>query len=241
MSPDQSQTRAQVRKRGQRGKSRTVGYIVFVVGLLVLFAAVYLYALHPQKKPVILYVNQGNGIVDSSNFEQMLGFTTSHGFNTVFFQVYRSGNLLFTRNELSTFVNETHAQGLKIFFALYFTNSTQSLPNAIMGLGQDGVSLDMSTLNIAAQESLLGQLEHTCQCQAAVTSTDMASPLKPDLLILETYGASTQQFIRQGIIASVGVFAATSQEDYQSQFHYALENSDGVMVFDYAGLLKSGY
>jgi hypothetical protein len=69
----------------------------------------------------------------------------------------------------------------------------------------------------------------------------MTSPLKPDLLVLETYEPSTQQYIRQGIIGSVGVFATVSKEDYQSQFQFALNNSDGVMVFDYAGLLKSGY
>jgi len=60
-------------------------------------------------------------------------------------------------------------------------------------------------------------------------------------LVLETYGQVFQQYIRHGIIASVGVFATSSMTDYQSQFQYALSNSDGVMVFDYAGLFKSGY
>ena len=69
----------------------------------------------------------------------------------------------------------------------------------------------------------------------------MESPLKPDLMVLETYGPSLQQYARHGIIASVGVFATSSRADYQQQFSYALDNSDGVMVFDYAGLLKSGY
>jgi len=39
----------------------------------------------------------------------------------------------------------------------------------------------------------------------------------------------------------VGVFATASKADYEQQFQYALNNSDGVMVFDYAGLVKSGY
>ena len=69
----------------------------------------------------------------------------------------------------------------------------------------------------------------------------MQSPLKPDLLVLETYYPATQQYIRHGIIASAGVFATSSEQDYKSQFQYALQNSDGVMVFDYAGLLKRGY
>jgi hypothetical protein len=61
------------------------------------------------------------------------------------------------------------------------------------------------------------------------------------MLIVETYGAGNGQYIHHGIIASVGVFATSSRQDYDQQFHYALDNSDGVMVFDYAGLLKAGY
>jgi hypothetical protein len=61
------------------------------------------------------------------------------------------------------------------------------------------------------------------------------------MLIVETYGAGNGQYIRHGIIASVGVFATSGRQDYNQQFQYALDNSDGVMVFDYAGLLKAGY
>jgi hypothetical protein len=208
---------------------------------MALVAFAYVYTQSGPQKPIILYVNQGNGAVNSSNFEQMLAFASFHGFNTIFFQIYRQGVLLFSSSDLSSFVNVTHAHGLKIFFALYITNATQTIPSAIFGLGQDGVSLDMSTLSITSQEGLLTNLKDSCRCQTAVTTTDMTSPLKPDLLVLETYGPSMQQYIRQGIVGSVGVFATTSQEDYQSQFRYVLDNSDGVMVFDYAGLLKSGY
>jgi hypothetical protein len=192
-------------------------------------------------KPIIIYVNQGNGIVNGSNFETMTSFATSHGFNTVFFQVYRQGSLLFTSSQLASFVNESHAAGLKIFFALYITNSSQDLPTSIYVLSEDGISLDMSTLPLSGQQDILSTLQGSYHGQIAVTTTDMSSPLKPDLLILETYGAGLQQYIRHGIIASVGVFATTSKQDYESQFQYALQNSDGVMVFDYAGLLKSGY
>jgi hypothetical protein len=216
-------------------------YLAAVIGLLALVLFLYFYSQGSGPKPVILYVNQGNGVVDESNFGQMLSFASAHGFNTIFFQVYRQGTLLFTRSELSWFVNQTHVQGLTIFFALYFTNSTQTIPNTIVGLGQNGISLDMPTLSIATQESLLANVAASCSCETAVTTTDMTSPLKPDLLVLETYEPSTQQYIRQGIIGSVGVFATVSKEDYQSQFQYAFNNSDGVMVFDYAGLLKSGY
>ena len=227
-------------------QSRARVYIA-VATVLVLTAAVGFYFINEggQKtaaiKPIILYVNQGNGVVNVSNFASMAGYAISRGFNTVFFQVYREGNLLFTSAQLSAIVNESHSDGLKIFFALYFTNSTQALPTTIYGLGEDGINLDMSTLTISDQLNLLADLQGSYHGQTAVTTTDMTSPLRPNLLVLETYDTSLQQYIRHGRIASVGVFTTTSQQDYQSQRVYALQNSDGVMVFDYAGMLKAGY
>lgn len=192
-------------------------------------------------EPVILYVNQGNGIVNGSNFGGLVTYAASHGFNTIFFQVYRQGSLLFTSGELNAFANQSHASNLRIFFALYITNASQQLPSSIYGLGEDGINLDMSTLDLSAQQAYLAGLKASYQGEIAVTTTDMASPLKPNLLVLETYGTAFQSYIRHGIVASVGVFATTSELEYRAQFQYALQNSDGVMVFDYAGLLKRGY
>jgi len=192
-------------------------------------------------KPIILYVNQGNGIVNASNFAQLLATTTSHGFNTIFFQVYRSGTLLFTTGTLSQLVASAHGQGLKIFFALYFTNATQAIPTSVYADGEDGVSLDMSTLPIGAQTTLFNQLSSSYSGKTAITTTDFSLALKPDLLVVETYGVGNDQYIHAGVVASVGVFDTSSRQDYQQQFQYALSNSDGVMVFDYAGLVKAGY
>ena len=194
-----------------------------------------------QQKPIILYVNQGNGFVNVSGFGPMLEVASSHGFNIVFFQVYRQGRLLYSPVALQSLVNQTHRAGLKVFFALYITNASQALPTSIFGLGEDGVSLDMSTLTLDSQQALLGALKASFSGETAVTTTDMTSPLKPSLLVLETYQSIDKQYIREGIVGSVGVFATSSQADYQSQFQYALQNSDGVMVFDYYGLQKAGY
>lgn len=192
-------------------------------------------------KPIILYVNQGNGVVNVTNFNAMADFAVAHGFNTVFFQIYRQGVLLFSQQDLQTFVNHAHLRDLRIFFALWISNSTQQIPSLIYGLGEDGISLDMSALSLSSQQSLLASLKADYSGETAVTTTDMSSPLKPDLLVLETYLRGLKSFIGPGIIGSVEVVETTSQADYQSQFEYALNNSDGVMVFDYAGLLKSGY
>ncbi|MGD0395790.1 MAG: hypothetical protein ABSB26_02620 [Nitrososphaerales archaeon] len=192
-------------------------------------------------KPVILYVNQGNGAVNVTNFDVMADCATSHGFNVVFFQIYRQGILLFSQQNLQTFVNQAHLKNLRIFFSLWITNSSQHIPSSIYVLGEDGVNLDMSMLSPTSQQSLLVSLKADYRGKTAVTTTDMNSTLKPDLLVLETYGISLQHLIKHGAILSVGVYKELSQADYQSQLQYALQNSDGVMVFDYAGLLKSGY
>lgn len=192
-------------------------------------------------EPVILYVNQGNGAVNGSNFGELLSTATSHGFNTIFFQVYRSGVLLFSNSSLSQFVASAHAQGLKIFFALFFTDTSQTIPSSIFADGEDGISLDMSTLPVSAQATLYYYLSENYHGKTAITTTDPTLGLTPDLLVVETYAPGDRQYIRHGIIAGVEVVATTSKQDYQQQVQYALKNSDGVMVFDYAGLVKSGY
>ncbi|HME18295.1 MAG TPA: hypothetical protein VKF15_00990 [Nitrososphaerales archaeon] len=237
--------------RGGRGRGRRTGWlaVALVIGIAALgIVSVYLFlgvgrqeTSAVQQKPIILYVNQGNGIVNGSGFGRMLEYASSNGFNTVFFQVYREGHLLFSPATLQSFVNQTHRAGLKMFFALYITDASQALPVSVFGLREDGVSLDMSTVSLGAQQSFLGALKSDFKGQTAVTTIDMFSPLKPDLLVLETYGKGNQQYIRAGIVASVGVFATSDMADYQSQFEYALQNSDGVMVFDYYGLQKAGY
>jgi hypothetical protein len=192
-------------------------------------------------KPIILYVNQGNGAVNGSNFGDLLSTATSQGFNTIFFQIYRAGTLLFTSGSLTQFAASAHSQGLEIFFALYFTNTTQTIPTSIYSDGEDGINLDMSALPVAAQTTLFDQLSSSYSGKTAITTTDPTLPLSPDLLVVETYAAGDQQYIHSGMIAGVEVVATSSQQDYQQQLQYALAHSDGVMVFDYAGLVKSGY
>jgi hypothetical protein len=196
-------------------------------------------------KYVILYINQGNGAVNQTNFGQMLAFASSQGFNTIFFQVYREGTLLFDSNQLGTFVLEAHDQSIKIFFSLYFTNGSQTIPTSIYGLGEDGISLDMSTLPESAQASLFDSLNQGYTSGlTAMTAEVPPPPLSPDLMVLETYGYPIQsysQYIHPGVIAGVEAVAESSKADYQADYQYALSNSNGVMVFDYAGLMKTGY
>jgi hypothetical protein len=223
-------------------QSKAKYYLLGLVVVAVIVGLLYATSSRPaQTKPVILYVNQGNGAVNGSNFAGLLETASSHGFNTIFFQVYRSGTLLFTESSLNQFVASSHGKGLKIFFALYFTNSTQKIPPSIYSDGEDGVNLDMSTLPIDAQTSLFDSLSSTYAGETAITTTSHTLPLHPSMLIVETYGAGDDQYIHPGIVASVGVFLTSSRQDYDQQFQYALDNSDGVMVFDYAGLLKAGY
>jgi hypothetical protein len=237
-------------KRKNRRDPRESKVAYYLVGAVAVASIIgyFLLSAPPQSqnaatvsKPMILYVNQGNGVVNGSNFNGLLQVAGSHGFNTIFFQVYRSGTLLFTDGALTQFVASAHGQRLKIFFALYFTNSTNKIPSSIYADGEDGINLDMSTLPIATQTSLLSSLSSAYSGQTAITTTDPALALSPNLLIVETYGAGNDQYIHHGMIASVGVFATSGHKDYVQQFQYALDHSDGVMVFDYAGLVKAGY
>lgn len=187
-------------------------------------------------------MNQGNGLVDESNFSSLVSFAKANGFNTIFFQVYRSGTLLFTQSELTYFVSDAHVQNLSIFFALYFTDPSEKIPTSIFGLGENGISLDMSTLPYSTQAGLLQTLKQNYhEGKSAMTTTNFTTTLNPDLLILETYQSSDQGYIHPGIIAGVEPLAIASKQDYEQQFEYALTHSDGVMVFDYYGLLKTGY
>lgn len=197
---------------------------------------------NPSNKSVILYVNQGNALVDRSNFSELLTYAKSQHFNTIFFQVYRSGQVLFNQSDLTFFEENAHLQKFSIYFALYFTSPTQQIPSSIYTLGEDGINLDMSTLPVSDQNNLLAALKQNFDGKTAVTTTNLTSILKPDLLILETYNfQADEQYIHSGIIASVEPLTISTSQGYQQQFQYALTNSDGVMVFDYYGLLKTGY
>jgi hypothetical protein len=197
---------------------------------------------NPSNKPIILYVNEGNALVDRSNFSELLTYAKSQHFNTIFFQVYRSGQVLFNQSDLSFFAESAHLENLSIYFALYFTSPTQQLPSSIYTSGEDGINLDMSALPISNQNNLLAALKQNFGGKTAVTTTNLTSTLKPDLLILETYNfQADEQYIHFGIIASVEPLIISSAQDYQQQVQYAITDSDGVMVFDYYGLLKTGY
>lgn len=249
------------KKRREAQKSRQTELIFLSIAIVVIIAVSALVFFHPShsltttstnsttsfsnpsNKPVILYVNQGNALVDRSNFSALLNFSKSQHFNTIFFQIYRSGQLLFTVDDLSYFVEVAHLDNISFFFSLYMTNSSEQIPNSILSLGENGINLDMSTLSDSSQNSMLASLKlDFTKGQTAVTSTNLTTTLKPDLLVLETYDFDQDQsYIHPGIIASVEPFAIPTSQEYKEELNYAISNSSGVMVFDYYGLLKTGY
>ena len=77
-----------MRRNRRKGFRHPALYVSLVVALVVVLVVAYSYTQGSQEKPVILYEDQGNGAVNESNFGQMLGFASSHGFNTIIFQVY---------------------------------------------------------------------------------------------------------------------------------------------------------
>lgn len=198
---------------------------------------------NPSNKPSILYVDQGNAVVNRSNFPALLNFAKSQGFNTIFFQIYRSGQLLFDSSDLSYFVEAAHLDRISLFYALYFTSANQTIPTSIYNLGENGINLDMSTLPDSVQSSLLATLQLDIRNgTTAVTSTNLTTALKPDLLILETYNfQADEQYVHAGIIASVEPLSIPTAKEYAQEVNYALSNSSGVMVFDYYGMEQMHY
>jgi len=254
------ETKAAARRR-EAEKSRQTGIIllvVVIVAIIAIAAVVYLHGssttstnttsgittfTNPSNKPVILYVNQGNGVVNRTNFPQLLSFAKAQHFNTIFFQIYRSGQLLFSTSDLEYFAEAAGLQNISFFYSLYFTNSSQSIPNSIYNLGEKGINLDMSTLPVSVQSGLLATLKLDLRNgTTAVTSTNLTTTLKPEWLILETYDfAADQQYIHSGIIAAVEPLALNSTQEYVQDVQYSLSNSAGVLVFDYYGLMKTQY
>jgi len=243
--------------RGGKPRSLAIPIVIAIIVIIVIAVGVY-YAtsghstqstsssgttvFNPENKPVILYVNQGNAYVGQNSFANLTKFALDHKFNTIFFQIYNAGDLIFNGSALNYFVLNAHLFHLSIYFALYFTKPNQTIPSSIYSYHEDGISLDMSTLPNTTQTNLLSTLQQNYQSgKTAVTTYNFNTKLKPDLLIFETYTNSTTQYIHSGVIASVEVAQTTSKANYLSQLNYVLDNSNGVMVFDYYGLLKSGY
>ncbi len=191
----------------------------------------------------ILYVNQGNAYVGENNFSSLISTARSNNFNTIFFQVYRSGELLYSTDQLQYFVAASHDANISIFFAFYLTDPSNQIPVSVYSLGENGINLDMSILSPSVQASILSSVKSSYHSgKIAITTTDFTTTLKPDLLILETYQEpADQQYIHPGIIAGVEPLATQNQQDYEQQVQYALSHSDGVMVFDYYGLSLRGY
>ena len=248
------------KKRKEVRKTRQTGFIILagvIVAVIAISAIVFIHGSslsststtstsdfsNPSNKPVIIYVNQGNAVVNRGNFSTLLAFAKSHHFNTIFFQIYRSGQLLFNEGDLQYFVEAAHLDNLSVFYSLYFTNPSEQIPNSVYNLGENGISLDMSTLPAAAQSNLLATLKLDLKNgTTAVTSTNLTTTLKPDLLILETYDfQADQSYIHSGVIGSVEPLTIASAQEYQRELQFSISNGSGVMVFDYYGLSKAGY
>ncbi len=140
-------------RRRETEKTRQTGYIILavvVVAIIAVSAVVFLHGSgttsttssgttfsNPSHKPVILYVNQGNGVVNRTNFPALVSFAKTHQFNTIFFQVYRSGQLLFSTSDLEYFVEAASLDNLSLFYSLYFTNSTRTDPQLHLQSGRE--------------------------------------------------------------------------------------------------------
>ncbi len=191
-------------------------------------------------KPIILYINQGNGFVEPDKFADLLAFAKRFGFNAVMFQVYRSGSFLYSLDDMNKFHDESARAGVRFYPSLFISKDGEKI-DLISQLRAEGMNLDMPSLSLDWQSRYIAALRQLFKGPVSVTTPNLQYPLTPDLLILETYGRENLRYVRPGAMGSVGVWLTTDKGDYLDQVNYVLAHSDGVMVFDYAGLLRKGW
>lgn len=191
-------------------------------------------------KPIILYVNQGNGFVEPDRFGDLLAFAKRFGFNSVMFQVYREGSFLYSLDDMNKFHDKSTRAGMRFYPSLFISKDGEKI-DLISQLSAEGMNLDMPSLSLDWQSRYIAAVRQLFKGPVSVTTSNAQYPLRPDLLILETYGRENLRYVRPGVVGSVGVWLTTDKGDYLDQVSYVLAHSDGVMVFDYAGLLRKGW
>jgi len=194
----------------------------------------------PMVKPIILYVNQGNGFVEPQKFGDLLTFAKRFGFNTIMFQVYRSGSFLYSLEDMNKFARDAEKAGFRFHASLYISKEGEKM-DLVAQLRADGINLDMPTISLDWQSRYISWVRQLFKGPVSVTTANAQYPLKPDLVILETYGRENLRYVRPGMVGSVGVWLTKDKDDYLDQVNLVLTKSDGVMVFDYAGLLRKGW
>jgi hypothetical protein len=196
-----------------------------------------------DKKPIILYFHLPDPPLQVSQFPGVVNFTLRHGFNTIMMVIFNFGEASFNRSTVAYFISYAASKGLT-FVPSYYIRSTSDQIN-VTGLAW--VNLDMERLDSYDQRVFYDRIAQIVPLVSVTSPYRQPVGFHTPMQIVETYATSPVFWLDQlgyyhpGKICSVGEFLLNSQQEYDAEKAYCLKYSDGVMVFDYYSLLKSGF
>lgn len=230
-------------------KQRT--FIVVAVALLASSVAIAMIAFPPvaaldsvANKVIILYYDYGNMPFQVFQFPSIVNFTLDHGFNTLMLVVFIDDEAIFNSSTIHYFASYSESRGLT-FVPSYYIQSTNDQTGNLSGF--EWVNLDMERLNTIDQSIFYNKIARAVPLVSVTSPYNQFVEFHSPMNIIETYAPTPNFWFMQltywhtGTICSIGVWKLHSQQEYDSEVNYCLHYTDGVMVFDYYNLLKSGF
>lgn len=196
-------------------------------------------------KPVILYYDYENlPFKNSSQFPTIVANTLRHHFNTLMLLVYYNHEMIFNESTVKYFFSYSRSQGLNFVPSYY----VESLGDSFNVSGFRWINLDMERIDSNLQPEFYSRIS----LESVGAEISVSSPYgqhvvyAPSLNIVETYSTTPRFWFLQltywhpGHICSIAPWLVHNEQEYDSEKNFCLKYSDGVMVFDYYNLLKSG-
>ena len=216
-----------------------------VVGIILFLVFPPDIALDPiQNKPVILYYNFENLPFQPAQFPSIVNTTLAHHFNTLMLLVYYNDEAIFNESIVHHFFEYSKSRSLTFVPSYYIS----SLADRINISGYQWINLDMEKLNPNNQRLYYGkELLQNIRLISVTSPYGQKQEFVTSLNIVESYSASPWFWLEQltylhySNACAVAVWMLHSQADYDSQKNYCLRYTEGVMVFDYYNLLKTGF
>jgi hypothetical protein len=224
---------------------------IFLLVILVFSVSFELFIVFPpsfllqpsQKKPVILYYEYPYPPLEVSRFPWVVNFTLAHGFNTLMLEVFYNHRSMFNRSTVDYFISYAGSRGLALVPSYYITATSDKIDVG----GMTWVNLDMERLSPLDQRSFYDNISQIVPLVSVTSPYGQPVLFSTPMNIVETYASTPLFWLAQlgyyhpGKICSVGDWLLHSQQEYDAEKSYCLEYSDGVMVFDYYNLLRSGF
>jgi hypothetical protein len=196
------------------------------------------------EKPIILYYDYENLPFGPSQFPQIVNATLQHHFNTLMLLVFIDHKPIFNKSTIEYFFSYSESRNLKFVPSYYI----ESLSDNINFTGLGWINLDMERISPNDQRFFYARIASQGIAIISVTFP-FGQPVEfsPTIDIVETYSGSQWFWFMQAAyfhndhICSIGIWQLQNQQEYNSQKDYCLKYSDGVMVFDYYNLLRTGF